>query len=495
MRAALLARDLTELERLARSAPVEEMPAATQATLGGQIAAYRRNANADAHVPEVAIALLRRAQQRFPADFWINHGLGEALWHTKPRQLDAAIGFLRVAVALRPQSPGARLNLGAALQEAGDLDAAIAEYRESIRLKQDYAEAHGNLGLVLRAKGDLDGAIAEDREAIRLKQDYAEAYCNLGLMLRDKGRFAEALACMRRGHELGSRRPGWRTPSAQWVSECEQLVEVDARLVRVLKGEVQPADAGDRVCLAYICQLKSLHAPAVRLYAAAFAEQPKLAADPRLPHRYNAACAAIAAAQTGTADAAKELATQADKPALRRRARDWLQADIDNYAEQLKTGKLIFFMEKQLAHWQTDPDLKNVREEQVLAKLPDAERAEWRKLWADVDQLLKQARSLVTVSTIPGALTNQQREQVHELKLQAGTTYIIDMKSTALDSFLKLYDAAGKLLAENDDIAPNNLDARIEFTPKKPGVYRITATSFEQRGRGAYTLTIRAVGK
>jgi Bacterial pre-peptidase C-terminal domain len=81
------------------------------------------------------------------------------------------------------------------------------------------------------------------------------------------------------------------------------------------------------------------------------------------------------------------------------------------------------------------------------------------------------------------------------MKLKPGKTYVIDMKSTALDSYLKLYDPAGKLLAENDDIAPNSLDSRIIFTPKEAGVYRITATSFEQRGRGAYTLTIRAVGK
>jgi hypothetical protein len=45
-------------------------------------------------------------------------------------------------------------------------------------------------------------------------------------------------------------------------------------------------------------------------------------------------------------------------------------------------------------------------------------------------------------------------------------------------------------VAENDDIAPNNLNSRIIFTPKETGTYRIVATSFEERGRGAYTVTI-----
>ncbi len=79
------------------------------------------------------------------------------------------------------------------------------------------------------------------------------------------------------------------------------------------------------------------------------------------------------------------------------------------------------------------------------------------------------------------------------MKLEAGKAYVFEMKSTELDSYLKLHDAAGTLRAENDDIAPGNLDARIVFTPSKNGVYRITATSFRQTERGAYTLTIRTV--
>jgi hypothetical protein len=65
------------------------------------------------------------------------------------------------------------------------------------------------------------------------------------------------------------------------------------------------------------------------------------------------------------------------------------------------------------------------------------------------------------------------------------------MKSTDLDSYLKLHDPAGKLVAENDDIAEGNLDSRIIITPKETGVYRITATSFQETGRGAYSLVIR----
>ncbi len=55
-----------------------------------------------------------------------------------------------MAVALRPNSPGARLNLGNALKAQNKLDDAIAAYRDAIRLKPEYAEAHTTLGLALQ---------------------------------------------------------------------------------------------------------------------------------------------------------------------------------------------------------------------------------------------------------------------------------------------------------------------------------------------------------
>ena len=211
-----------------------------------------------------ALALLRRAQQAFPADFWINHDLGMALSDCQPPQHEEAIRFLTVAVALRPDSPGVRYNLGNALACAGRLDEAIVAYRQAIGLKPDYGMAHFKLGLVLGEQGQLDEAIAACRRAIELKPDYADAHyslgtflvrtgrldeavaayrkaialkpdhaeshCNLGIALWKQGELAQALISLERGHELGSRRKDWRYPSAQWVRECRQQLELDGRL-------------------------------------------------------------------------------------------------------------------------------------------------------------------------------------------------------------------------------------------------------------------------
>src|SRR5262249_1885208 len=152
------------------------------------------------------------------------------------------------------------------------------------------------LGCALLAKRELDGAIAAFQDAVRLKDDDPEFHCNLGHSLRDKGLFVEALTHLRRGHDLGSRNPRWRYPSAAWVQDCERLVELDAKRPGVLRGEIQPANAAEGIALAEMClRCKKLYTAAPRFYAGAFASQPELAKDLNRHHRYEAARAAALA--------------------------------------------------------------------------------------------------------------------------------------------------------------------------------------------------------
>ena len=180
---------------------------------------------------------------------------------------------------------------------------------------------------------------------------------------------------------------------------------------------------------------------------------------------------------------------------MRQHARDWLRADLDMNAKQIKNAKAASLLqtEEWLKQSLANADFAGVRDAKAVAALPEAERSAWTKLWADVAQLHKQVRSRFTETAFRGMLTEKLLKQIHEWRFEVGKTYVIDMKSAEVDSYLKLQDPAGKLVAENDDIAEGNLDARIIFTPKEPGVYRITATSFQETGRGVYTLTIRAV--
>jgi tetratricopeptide (TPR) repeat protein len=110
------------------------------------------------------------------------------------------------------------------------VDGAIECYREATRVDPGYVLAHNNLGFSLNRKGDPDGAAASFREAVRLDPKFADPHYHLGRILQRQGRPVEALPFLRRGHDLGSRRPGWTYPSAKWLAECEKAAaELEAR--------------------------------------------------------------------------------------------------------------------------------------------------------------------------------------------------------------------------------------------------------------------------
>jgi hypothetical protein len=198
---------------------------------------------------------------------------------------------------------------------------------------------------------------------------------------------------LRRGHELGSKQPGWRYPSAQWVRQAERMAALEGKLPAFLKGQYQPRDAGERLALAGVCQAKKLHAAAARLAAAAFAADPRLADDLPAAHRYAAACSAALAAAGQGEDAAKF--DGKEKAGLRKQALAWLRADLTLRARQLETGNPAHraAVQQTMKHWRQDRDLAGVRAAAALAKLPAEERAAWEELWADVAALMKKAET------------------------------------------------------------------------------------------------------
>jgi tetratricopeptide (TPR) repeat protein/CHAT domain-containing protein len=80
--------------------------------------------------------------------------------------------------------------------------------------------------------------------------------------------------------------------------------------------------------------------------------------------------------------------------------------------------------------------------------------------------------------------------KVHEVKLQAGTLYKIDLLGVAgLDTYLRLEDGKGKVLAEDDD-SGGDLNARLLFRPTQTENYKLIATTFAKGVTGKYTLIV-----
>ena len=177
-----------------------------------------------------AESVLRKAQQLYPLDVWINYELGKTL--ERLSQSDEAIRFYTAARSIRPETAH---ELAHALERRGDSDEAIAVFRdlkrlrpsdvrhlgclgealkhkglakeadeileaavvagrEVSRLKPDDGSAHQLLGKALAARGELEAAIAEYRTAIQLMPDSAIARSNLGHALMDQSKINEAIA-------------------------------------------------------------------------------------------------------------------------------------------------------------------------------------------------------------------------------------------------------------------------------------------------------------
>jgi tetratricopeptide (TPR) repeat protein len=194
----------TTLGQLAAEVDVREHPPRTLTWLAKRLEGSKPAGTRYAPGP-AAVALLRRAQRQYPADFWINEflGLGLNQEKAKPEELTEAVRFLSVAVALRPESPGAHYNLGNALRHKGQFDEAIASYQKALALDPKYALAHNNLGIALKAKGQVDAAIASYQKALALEPKNAKAHDNLGGILRyRKHDYDGAIACYRTAIEL-----------------------------------------------------------------------------------------------------------------------------------------------------------------------------------------------------------------------------------------------------------------------------------------------------
>jgi len=345
------------------------------------------------------------------------------------REAEAAY---RQAIRLRPNYPEAHNDLGLVLSVQDRSAEAEAEVREAIRLKPDFVPAHKNLGHVLVDQSRYKEGEAEIREALRLKPDDPEAHsslanalynqgrykeadaayrateaayrdflrrnpetplalCNLGFALENQGRFAETLESMRRGHALGAMSPDWHGRSGEWVAQLERLVELDRRLPALLRGDEEPVSSRERLGLASFCQrYRRLTRTAARLAEEAYHDDPKLA-EQLNEDRYNAACGAVLAAAGQGEDA--HLVPDRVSVMLRRQGLRWLRADLALYAGEVARADpdANRIVRRRMTHWLQDGDFTSVRGEAALARLPDQEREEWRKLWADVAAMRQRA--------------------------------------------------------------------------------------------------------
>jgi eukaryotic-like serine/threonine-protein kinase len=297
---------------------------------------------------------------------------------------------------------GSQCNIGNRTRDAGKPADALAWYSQAVATLEGVlrreerhttartflAKAHLGRGIALGCLERHADAAAAFTEALRLEPDVPDVYCNLSFALRHLGRFGESLAAMKRGHELGAKKPDWPHPSAKWVRDCELLVQFDRELAAIQRGEAPPADAQQRIGLAEFCIMyKRLPVTALRIWTAVFAEGFPPAEQDKAIQMYNAACTAALAGSGDGLDVAE--LSDADRARWRKQALDWLRAALDVWNKRVEEGTAAdcAAIEKRMKRWQEETGLVSLRDEAAQAKLPESERELCRKLWADVTAL------------------------------------------------------------------------------------------------------------
>jgi serine/threonine protein kinase/tetratricopeptide (TPR) repeat protein len=370
-----------------------------------------------------AIAAYRKAigtKQRFPEAYKAHNGLGDALMGKRqpkeavaeyqaaihlnnnfaeahyglgnaffPHRLEEAITEYGEAIRINPNYAEAHTNLGNCFGVKGDLDRAIRAYRSALGINKDLFEAHLNFGTALWLKDQLDEALTELQKAILLKKDHSGAHDQLGLVWQAKGRLKDAQAEYREAIRLEKSNGA----AKEHLRQAEQLSRLEKRMPAISADKDHPKDAMECLAVAQLCQppYRKHYAAAARFFAKAFALEPKLAEELRVPYRYDAACAAALAGRGEADDAVKLNATE--RARLRRQALDWLRADLD--AKRLllekdpnKAGPPLL---REMRHWLADPDFAGVRGP-AISNLPETERQPWQQLWNDVADVLKRAQ-------------------------------------------------------------------------------------------------------
>ena len=146
-----------------------------------------------------AVPFHRRIQAAHPDDFWANFVLAECVDEQRD---DNAVGFYRAALALRPNSAAANVNLAMSLQKRGHGDEAADYWNRALNLAPNAPMVHHNVAIALLNDGQTDNAISEFRQTLKLDPEFPPAHAALGHALLVKGRVVDAKWELRRALEL-----------------------------------------------------------------------------------------------------------------------------------------------------------------------------------------------------------------------------------------------------------------------------------------------------
>jgi serine/threonine-protein kinase len=183
--------NLQALEELSRSMPVEIQTAPFLLLVAQRIQILGGN----------PIPFLKRVQRAHPMDFEVNYKLAHELLTTYNSPAEA-IGYFRVAVALRPTLAMVRLNLAKALGDSGRGEDALGEIKAAVRFAAGTGYSHFFAGVLFYKLGRFDDAMPQLRKACELDPGNSLFLSGVSLCLAGKKQHAEAIEVVRKAIAL-----------------------------------------------------------------------------------------------------------------------------------------------------------------------------------------------------------------------------------------------------------------------------------------------------
>jgi tetratricopeptide (TPR) repeat protein len=230
------------LKQLSASESVIDLPTSTLLLLAREL--Y------DGGLDGQALAMVLRARQRHPNDFWLQAHAGIYLTHAAPPDYSEAIRAHAAATALRPTNAIPWSNLGAVLLANGQAEAAGRALRRSLELAPDSTTCHQRLvEALLLHTGGHDALAAADAGLKRF---------NESPMLQTAR--AAALRALHRDDEACAALELALAKEPRWYFAAVQLVEVyadhgDRQKALALLDEAQRMHPGVPSVLLARCKL------------------------------------------------------------------------------------------------------------------------------------------------------------------------------------------------------------------------------------------------
>ena len=128
--------------------------------------------------------------------------LNDALAHMQTGDAPGAIEIYKEALAIGPDTPTLREDLGAAYLQQADLNDAVSQFQAGLAQDPQNPQLHYDLGLAYKLKDDLAAAVPEFQKAAQLDPSLQDPPYTLGLIYMQQGKFPDAATEFRKAVAL-----------------------------------------------------------------------------------------------------------------------------------------------------------------------------------------------------------------------------------------------------------------------------------------------------